>query len=142
MSKEQRVESESYFIEFRKSKSPYEFCRFLLETSKEPYVLFQAVSALREATLREWSLLPANLVAELQNFLLSYVVNSACQSHVVSTDKYVQKQILLTLAVFYKRSKLDLIKPVMQTNSSVAMPANMVKDVIELFKTSNVKLVK
>ncbi len=136
MTKEQRVESELCFIEFRKSKSPYEFCRFLLETCKEPYVLFQAVSALREATLREWTLLPVNLVAELQNFLLNYVVNSTCQN--ASTDKYVQKQILLTLAVFYKRSKLDSIKTTLQTNT---MPANMVKDVIELFKTSNVKLV-
>lgn len=135
MTREQRITSENYFIEFRKSKSPYEFCRYLLETSKEPYVLFQAVSALREATLREWTLLPLNLVSELQNFLLNYVVNSVC--HSTSSDKYVQKQILLTLAVFYKRSKLDQLKPNIDTNG---MSSNMVKDTIELFKSPNVKL--
>ncbi len=47
-------------------------------------------------------------------------------------DKFVQRQILLTLAVFYKRSKLN-------TNSILA--SNMVNDVVELFKTANMKIV-
>jgi hypothetical protein len=111
-----------------------------LETSNEPYVLFQAVSALREATLREWTLLPVNLVAELQNFLLQYVVNTVVVSNSNSTDRYVQKQILLTLAVFYKRSKLDAIKP--SNSETNVMPANMVKDTIDLFKSSDIKIVK
>jgi hypothetical protein len=110
-----------------------------LETSNEPYVLFQAVSALREATLREWTLLPVNLVAELQNFLLQYVVNTVVVSNSNSTDRYVQKQILLTLAVFYKRSKLDAIKP--SNSETNVMPANMVKDTIDLFKSSDIKIV-
>ena len=108
----------------------------LIETSKEPYVLFQAVSALREATLREWTLLPSNLVAELQNFLLTYVVNNSLSG---TNDRYVQKQVLLTLAVFYKRNKLDHLKP-SSSNATNGMPSNMVKDTIELFKSSNVKL--
>ena len=29
VTKDQRTTSENYFIEFRKSKSPYEFCRYL-----------------------------------------------------------------------------------------------------------------
>ena len=79
-------------------------------------------------------------MAELQNFLLQYVVNTVVVSNSNSTDRYVQKQILLTLAVFYKRSKLDAIKP--SNNESTVMPANMVKDTIDLFKSSDIKIVK
>jgi len=89
---------------------------------------------LREATLREWTLLPATLVPELENFLLNYVVASVQQADHVS-DKYVQRQVLQTLAVFYKRSKLDACK-------SRSESENMVKAAISLFTTANdVKLV-
>lgn len=100
-------------------------------------MLFQAVSTLREATLREWSLLSQNLVTELQNFLLTYIVNSVEHN---GSDKYVQRQILQTLAVFYKRSKLDSMK-VRAVPVDVPATSNMVKDVIELFKSSGIKMV-
>ena len=99
-------------------------------------MLFQAVSTLREATLREWTLLPANLVVELERFLLNFVVSSVEQGQL--SDKYVQRQILQTLAVFYKRGKLDNMKSTDGSHNST----NMVKDVIELFNTGNVKLVR
>jgi hypothetical protein len=98
VSKEERQFSENIFIEFRSSKSPYEFCKYLLglfyllknfvifghdlnifvvlETCKEPYVLFQAVYTLKDATIREWSLLSPNLFNELENFLLNYVITN------------------------------------------------------------------
>ncbi len=106
--------------------------------------MFQAVSTLREATLREWTLLPVSLVPELQNFLLSYAVNSVQQGH--ASDKYVQTQILQTLAVFYKRSKLDSMRTgpngAALSISDQTGTTNMVKDVVELFKNAaNVRLV-
>lgn len=73
---------------------------------------------------------------ELQNFLLNYVVNSVEQGQ--HSDKYVQSQILQTLAVFYKRSKLDSMK----TNAHSPAATNMVKDVLALFESASVKLVK
>lgn len=110
-------------------------------------MLFQAVSTLQEAALREWSLLPANLVAELQNFLLTFVINTSTSGAPV--DKYVIKQILQTLAVFYKRAKLDSysvrgsssLNHNNNNDPSKSPSTNMVKDVIELFKSSDVKLV-
>ena len=106
----------------------------MLHTTRSAYVLFQAVSTLREATLREWSLLPPTLVPELENFLLSYVVASVQQADHPS-DKYVQRQVLLTLAVFYKRSKLDASKCQPEAE-------NMVNAAIGIFtRAENVKLV-
>jgi hypothetical protein len=49
---------------------------FILETSKEPYVLFNAVYTLKDATIREWSLLSPNIIHELENFLSNYVINN------------------------------------------------------------------
>ncbi len=157
MTKEQRVQSENLFVEFHKSKSPYEFCRYLLgiilflylyilvgnyrfqiETSKEPYILYQAVSTLQEATLREWSLLSNELILELQNFLLNYVNYSICNFS-NSGDKYIQRHILQTLAVFYKRTKLDSC--INKQSAFNSKETNMVKDVIEIFKSPSVKIV-
>lgn len=81
---------------------------------------------------------------ELQNFLLNYVVNSVQQGK--HSDKYVRSQILQTLAVFYKRSKLDSMKSnvngVASSPSQTSPATNMVKDVIALFESANIALVK
>lgn len=159
--------SERVFLEFRDSKSPYQFCRYLLgknrlknnlldtnlvksknlsllETSKDSYVLFQAVSTLQEATLREWTLLTSDLRADLQRFLLSYSIQ-AVSSPQHAIDKFVLKQILQTLAVFYKRAKLDAAKQPNQTAQASTgndpLSPSFIKDVIELFKSSDIKLV-
>ncbi len=110
------------------------------------------MTTLQEATLREWSLLPPNLVQELQNFLFNYVVGKVCYNNNTSPpitntsqtlDKYVQRAILQTLAVFYKRNKLDLSSSMSTGNdsSSASKVANMCEDVIKLFDSQNVKLV-
>ena len=160
-------------MEFRKSKSPYELCRYILgkatdrynfvwlydtqftnlliflsihfiETSKDQYLLFQAVSTLQEACVREWSLLTPSLITELQNFLLNFVLNSGY------LEKFVQRQVLLTIAVFYKRCKLDTNtshanlpanRASLDQNDTPKFTTNIVKDIIALFKTANVQLV-
>jgi hypothetical protein len=104
------------------------------------------VSTLQEATLREWTLLSPDLIAELQSFLLNYVIQSSSNTPqlgigISGGDKYVQQQILLTIAVFYKRSKLDITNKQTPTTYATKITTNIVKDIIEVFKTANVKLV-
>lgn len=48
----------------------------ILETSKEPYVLFQSVYTLKEAAIREWLLLTPAVFNELETFLLNYIINN------------------------------------------------------------------
>lgn len=120
--------------------------------------MFESISTMQEATLREWPLLSPSLIAELQQFLLAFVINRMCSSssssNVEQLDKYLLKHILQTLAVFYKRSKFDVLPHQMMTmkrminepsssssSSTIDASSNIVKDIIQLFKSSNIKLV-
>lgn len=57
MSNEQRHAAETIFLNFRRSKAPYEMCREILEKSQNQYVMFEAAEVLKEAIIREWSFL-------------------------------------------------------------------------------------
>lgn len=49
----------------------------LLENNRNDYVLFQAACAIKDAIVREWTLLrPADIVS-LRNFLLQYVTQNS-----------------------------------------------------------------
>lgn len=87
-------------------------------------------------------MLPVDLVPMLQNFLLTFVINSACSESPCSTiDKYVQRQILQTIAVFYKRTKLDSFSTKLTVGQKPKETSNIVQNIIETFKTANIKLV-
>jgi hypothetical protein len=97
------------------------------------------VTTIREAALREWTLLTPQVIEELENFLFNYTVISDpledASRIIVSnrSNKYVQRQILQTLAVLYKRRTLD--------NNNNIKSTNMVKDTIDIFKKNpNIKL--
>ena len=104
------------------------------EYSKEPYLLFHVVSTIQEACIREWAILTQDFIIELQNFLLNYILNFP------DLEKYVQKQVFLAIAVLFKRSKLDSIFQSNFSNQSSKFP-NLVKNVIDLFKNDDTKLV-
>ena len=57
------------------------------ENSSSDFVLFQAVSAIREAAMREWPLLPVSEREELRSYLLSYLT-----THTELTN-YVRGQV-------------------------------------------------
>ncbi|RNA22306.1 exportin-4-like, partial [Brachionus plicatilis] len=135
VSKEEREEAEKIFIQFKESKSPYDFCYFLLQKSSDSHVLFQAVSTIQAAALREWPLLSTETILALQTNLFDYVTESR------SIEQYVQKQILQTVAVFYKRTKFDTFhsKHLGQQKNSQIDNTNLVTRSIELFSCSDLK---
>ncbi|XP_014679724.1 PREDICTED: exportin-4-like, partial [Priapulus caudatus] len=88
-------------MEFKASKSPYAACKFILENSKLDYVMFQAAGAIKEAVVREWSLLADDDVKSLRNYLLQYVTQRP------ELQGYVREQVLQAVAVIFKRGSLQ-----------------------------------
>eukprot|EP00794_Sanderia_malayensis_P000266 gene266-889_t len=101
---EERHAAENTFLQFRKSIHPYNVCKQVLETSKVDYVLFECASTLKEAIVREWSLLEKQDTDGLCTFLLTYV------THRKNLQKFVREQILQVVAIILKRGTLDKSK--------------------------------
>ena len=69
------------------------------------YVVFQASQTIKEAVVREWTLLSPADVENLRSFLLHYVTRN------VSLESYVREQVLQTVAVIFKRGTIDTERP-------------------------------
>ncbi|XP_021933085.1 exportin-4-like, partial [Zootermopsis nevadensis] len=97
---DQRHSAEVMFLNFRKTKSPYELCRHILETSSVPYVIFEAAGLLKDALIREWSLLQETDLISLRQYLLQYIMQKQLQS-------FVRERILQVIAIMVKRGSVE-----------------------------------
>lgn len=96
-----RHKAEGLFLQFRKTRNPYEMCKKILQTSQVDYVLFEAAATIKEAIIREWSLLEKREIESICSFLLCLVTERP------TLQKYVCEQFLLVIAVIFKRGTLD-----------------------------------
>ena len=101
VAQEQRHQAEQIFLNFRKTKSPYQMCKQLLEQSKNNYVLFEASGLLKEGLIREWSELSSSDISQLRSYLLQYVVNNPVLS------AYVRERIVQVIAIMVKRRSVE-----------------------------------
>lgn len=101
VSNEERQKAEQYLIEFRKTRNPYDVCKTILETCKNDYVLFEAVTTIKLAIIREWSLLTKDVIDSICNFLLTSATSNT------SLQNYVREQILQVVAIIFKLGTLE-----------------------------------
>lgn len=100
ITKEQRQAAEIVFLNFRKTKSPYDICREILESSRVQYVLFEAVEVLKSALIREFSYLEETYIISLRQYLLHYITSRELPA-------FVQDKILQVLAIMVKRGSVE-----------------------------------
>ncbi|GFR98346.1 exportin-4-like [Elysia marginata] len=72
---DQRLAAQELILNFRKTRMPYAVCQYILENSKSDYTLFQAATTIKEAIIRDWSLMNPEAIEGLRSFLLRYITN-------------------------------------------------------------------
>ncbi|XP_023530572.1 exportin-4 isoform X4 [Cucurbita pepo subsp. pepo] len=94
--------AEATILSLRQSPHPYQTCQFILENSQVANARFQAAAAIRDAAIREWSFLTADVKRTLISFCLCYVMQ-----HASSPERYVQAKVSAVAAQLMKRGWLD-----------------------------------
>ncbi|XP_038877264.1 exportin-4 [Benincasa hispida] len=94
--------AEATILSLRQSPHPYQTCQFILENSQVANARFQAAGAIRDAAIREWSFLTADVKRSLISFCLCYVMQ-----HASSPERYVQAKVSAVAAQLMKRGWLD-----------------------------------
>ncbi|XP_029049144.1 exportin-4-like [Osmia bicornis bicornis] len=100
ISTQQRRSAEEVFLNFRKTKCPYELCRQILETNTNDYILFEAAGLIKIALIREWQTLQSTVVSSLRQYLLHYVINKP------NLAPYVRGVILQVIAIIIKSNSI------------------------------------
>lgn len=101
VSSEQRHAAESVFLNFRKSKNPYNICREILEKSQNQYVMFEAAEVLKEALIREWAFLLNSDKVSLRQYLMQYITTRD------NLPPYVRDRLLQVIAIMVKRASIN-----------------------------------
>eukprot|EP00158_Paraphelidium_tribonemae_P009737 Partr_v1_DN28945_c0_g1_i2_m24931 putative exportin 4 len=96
-----RANAELQLMHFRQQESALVASKHILLHSVDPLVLFHAATAMRDASIRFFSLLDSHQVSELKDFLLNYIIQ---RPQLAGT---VREQLFRAIAVIIKRSWLD-----------------------------------
>eukprot|EP00258_Populus_trichocarpa_P031406 XP_024447425.1 exportin-4 isoform X5 [Populus trichocarpa] len=94
--------AEATILSLNQSPQPYKACQFILGNSQMGMAKFQAAAAIRDAAIREWSLLTSDDKRSLISFCLCYVMQ-----HAGSPEGYVLAKVSSVAAQLMKRGWID-----------------------------------
>eukprot|EP01129_Flabellula_baltica_P015790 TRINITY_DN8167_c0_g1_i1.p1 TRINITY_DN8167_c0_g1~~TRINITY_DN8167_c0_g1_i1.p1 ORF type:complete len:1073 (+),score=143.30 TRINITY_DN8167_c0_g1_i1:24-3242(+) len=122
--------SSTYLKRYQDSPQSISCARYILENSRDQYVHFHCLVALREGLLREWFLLSSDIVEGIKSYLSSYLVNN------VSLPYHVSNQCLITIASIVKRGWL---KPSLDEMNDVdSMKISLFEDINSLMGSDDI----
>lgn len=98
---QQRQAAEAIFLDFRQTKTPYQLCCGILETSTVDYVLFESAGLIKVALIREWNSLPTDDLSSLKQYLWHYIVSKP------TLAPFVRERILQVIAIMVKRKSVE-----------------------------------
>ncbi len=115
-----RQEGERVLLAFRRSANVLPVCQYILDNTTSPAVQFQVAIALREVSVRDYSLLSADEVEALKGYLLNFVYSRPtwvlCLCNRIglqltfnehSLENYVRDTLISAITVVIKRGWLD-----------------------------------
>lgn len=96
MTAKDRNSAQEIFLNFQKTKNPFELCRELLEKTSNPFVLFQTGCCLKNGVIRDWALLNQGQGRALFTYLFDYINRR-------QVEQFVTEELMLVAAIILKR---------------------------------------
>lgn len=88
-------------MNFRKTRSPYNLCRQILELTTTDYILFETVGLIKTALIQDWSTLLESDVISLKQYLLHYIISKP------TLAPYVRTRVLQVIGIIIKRGSVN-----------------------------------
>ncbi|KAF7489623.1 Exportin-4 [Sarcoptes scabiei] len=124
-----RTKAEEMFLNFQRTKNPFNLCQELMQITKNSIVLYHVGACLKNGVIREWSTNEPEKFAALFNELFDYINNN-------QLDHFVIEEFMLVAAIIFKRLALHELN---KSESSIS--STIINSLFQLVKSSSTNII-